>query len=129
MAYCVDYDNFKTLAALLAGKGYGERTRKRLKVSTAPHSSFQAIITTPDSLKPVSAQHMEIHAQMPTKLGNRPIWRTVNVERHRCDSCSNVGISDVPSKARSIKLDLAVDASVMAGKLYLASVGWSVPAK
>ena len=123
MAYCVDYDNFKTLAAFLAGKSDGERTHKRLKVSTTPHSSFQAIITTPDSLKSVSAQHMELHAQTPTKLGDRPLWRTIDVERQQCDSCSNLGISDVSSKAQSIELDLKIDSSVMAGKLYLASVG------
>ena len=129
MAYCVDLDNFKTLAALLASKYDGERTLERLKISTAPQSSFQAVITTTDSLKSVSAQHMELHAQMPMKLGNRPVWRTIDLERQQCDSCSNVEISDVSSKAQGIKLDLEVDSSVLGGKLYLASVGRSMPAK
>ena len=129
MAYCVDNDNFKTLAALLAGGHDGERTLKRLKVSTHPHSAFQAVITTPDSLKSVSAQHMELHAQMAMQLGNRPVWRTIDVERQQCDSCSNVEIPDVPSEAQEIRLNLEIDSSVTAGKLYLASVGRSMPPK
>ena len=128
MAYCVDHGNFEDLAQLLAGartKNSEDPVRKRLKVAAEAHSSFQAVLTTADSLTMVNAKHFSMQAQKATRLGNIPLWRQLRLGDKECEDCSSLGLDDLPTGTERIQLDLQLGTGTGPVKLYLGSTSGS----
>lgn len=126
MAYCVDHRNFENLAQLLAGaKKSEDPVRKRLRVAAEAHSSFQAVLTTADSLTLVNAKYLGMQAQKATRLGNMPLWRQLRLGDKECEDCSRLGLDDLPTGTARIQLDLQLDAGTGPAKLYLGSTSGS----
>ena len=123
-AWCVEINNFISLAKLLKSEestGASVQTSFHAKLGT--QYSVAAVLAAQDGHTPLKAQSLEIQAQTADKIGNSPVWRTLNAGDSQCSDCASIGILRIPEKTQRIKTHLELKPGTVTGSLFLASLG------
>ena len=123
-AWCVEMDNFSSLAKLLANEeSTGASVQTNFHAAMGKQYAVAAVLAAPDGHTPLKAQSLEIQAQTADMIGNTPVWRTLNAGDSQCSDCASVGILRIPDKTQRIKTHLELKPGTVTGSLFLASVG------
>ena len=122
-AYCVSHQNF---VRIQRDQSTQTTTPSEIEASFTPAAGTQyaveALLTGPSSSISIFAANLDLEAQRLTMVNGAQVWRALDGGRSQCSNCASVNILNVPVGTQRIYMNVALQAPITSGLLYLSHI-------